>query len=109
MRDIYSSQVKDVHKRLRHFFLLVTWALLLNLGLSNGTLCIVGATQLLGFCVCVGSRPEIDYSGSQKKVDWSLCSNFNLSLIIFFFFLGFLLLCFEFVCHTLDLVRVYDT
>jgi hypothetical protein len=58
VKDIYSSQVKDVHKRLRHFFLLVTWALLLNLGLFGGTLCIVGATQLLGFCVCVGSRPK---------------------------------------------------
>ncbi len=53
------SQVKDVHKRLRHFFfLLVIWALLLNLGVSGGTLCIIGATQLLGFCVCVGSKPE---------------------------------------------------
>jgi len=58
VRDIYSFQVKDVHKRLRHFFLLVTWALLLNMGLSSGTLYVVGATQLLGFCVCVGSRLE---------------------------------------------------
>jgi hypothetical protein len=40
---------QDVDKRLRHFFLLVTWALLLNFGLSGGTLCIVGAIQLLGF------------------------------------------------------------
>jgi hypothetical protein len=49
---------QDVHKRLRHFFLLVTWALLLNLGLYGGTFCIVRAIPLLGFCVCVGSRPD---------------------------------------------------
>ncbi len=53
MNDIYSSQVKDVHKRLRHFFLLVTWTLLLNLCLFGGTLCIVGGYSIIRIlCLC---------------------------------------------------------
>ncbi len=57
MRDIYSSQVKDVHKRLKlFFFLLLGPCYLIWVCLVEHF--VVGAPQLLGFCVCVGSRPK---------------------------------------------------